>query len=363
MNGSFSFEVSSYGGMDRRLSGQIPSYGVGAGAARCPNRAASETLLGRGRYNQRLSPHLHLPRSPEITMNSSHSLLADLVDYAGLFPPAKLPMEPAVANYAAYRQGPHASMLGRFVVPAARLEELERAAASHLPGPGEAPWELSVLGGTDGPGTAAALAALHGRHPEGGLRATAVEMKAATAEEIEGILAALPEEVEPFFEIDHRQDPAPLIRALAGTRGRAKIRTGGVTEDAFPTPEEVARFMEACHAAGVPFKATAGLHHPLRGPYRLTYDEGSPEGVMFGFLNVFVGAALLRAGKIEGEELLELLQERDPAQFTLGEDAVAWRGKKLSAAEVAAARQGFARSYGSCSFAEPVEDLQALSWL
>ena len=297
-------------------------------------------------------------------MHSLRSLLSHIIDYAGLFPPAKLEMGPAVRSFAEYRDSADSWMLGRFVVPAGRLEELEQAAEGHLPNAGEAPWELSVLGGTTPEGTARALEALHGRHPGGELRATAVEMKASTPQEVRGLLNGLPANVEIFVEIPYQQDPRHLLEELEkDPRGRAKIRTGGVVENAFPSPAELARFLKACGDAGVPFKATAGLHHPLRGSYPLTYEPDSLAGTMFGFLNVFVGAALLRVGRLSDGELLEILQESDIATFTFDEGALGWKGHRLSTAEMMQARDRFARSYGSCSFIEPIQDLQTLSVL
>ena len=100
-----------------------------------------------------------------------------------------------------------------------------------------------------------------------------------------------------------RAIPAPLVAAIARRGGRAKMRTGGVTAEAFPTAAQVLRFLRACTEARVPFKATAGLHHPLRAEYRLTYAPDSPRGTMFGFLNVFLTAVLLRHGLSDKDAL------------------------------------------------------------
>ncbi len=143
---------------------------------------------------------------------------------------------------------------------------------------------------------------------------------------------------------------------------RAKIRTGGVTPDAFPTPARVARFLVAAADAGVTVKATAGLHHPLRGEYRLTYAADSPRGTMFGFLNVFLAAAFVREG-LRGADVERLLEVRDAAELVFDEDGIRWRGHTLSAEDLRRARQLGACSYGSCSFAEPVEDLHTLGLL
>jgi hypothetical protein len=124
----------------------------------------------------------------------------------------------------------------------------------------------------------------------------------------------------------------------------------------------VIEFMRLCAAANVPFKATAGMHHPLRSLHRFTYQAESPSGVMHGFLNVFLAASFLRAG-METEVALQLLDEPSVHAVHFDLDGVAWRQHRISRDEIAAARQGFAVSFGSCSFTEPIDDLRSLSLL
>src|SRR6185436_15978516 len=109
-------------------------------------------------------------------------------------------------------------------------------------------------------------------------------------------LARIPGYLQPYIEIPVSGDPAPLATAVGRAGGRLKVRTGGVTADAFPSAADLARFLRAAVQAGVPFKATAGLHHPLRAEYRLTYEPGSACGTMFGFLNLFLATAFVSAG-------------------------------------------------------------------
>jgi len=296
-------------------------------------------------------------------MKSIRALLEGIVDYAGLFPPARLPMAPAVANYAAYARGPHAWMLGRFVLPAGRLVELTDAARDLLPGQGEQPWELSALAGDD-PAAATAHVAAHRAGPAGdGAKVVSLEMKAAGPDKIRRDLAIVPEDLEPFFEIPADADPTPMTDVLRGTPGRAKIRTGGVTERAIPAPEEVARFLLTCARAGVPLKATAGLHHPMRGTYPLTYEKNGPSGTLFGFLNLFIAAAFAAAGLLTEDGLVTLLVERDASSFAFDDDGLTWGEKRLALADLRDSRESFALSYGSCSFTEPVEDLRGLRLL
>lgn len=292
---------------------------------------------------------------------SLRALLVDLVDYAGLFPPASLDMDSAVEAYAVHRAGPRAFILGRFVVPAGRLDELASAIARHEGGAPGSPWPLSVLTGDDPEGARARVDRFAEAHASLGTT-VAVETRASTADDVALAARCFPD-VERFVEIAHDRDPSALMRAIAETGSRAKIRTGGITEDAFPSAEEVARFIVAARDAGIAFKATAGLHHPLCGAYRLTYEDDSALGRMFGFLGVFLTAAWVRAGESDSSRLSTLLESSDANDFRFDDDGASWRDVRFSTADLEATRVSFARSYGSCSFAEPTGDLESLGLL
>jgi hypothetical protein len=122
------------------------------------------------------------------------------------------------------------------------------------------------------------------------------------------------------------------------------------------------RFLAACVAEDVPFKATAGLHHAVRGSYPLTYAPDSARGTMYGFLNVMLAGAFLREGEDEAMAR-HVLEENDSSAFQFDPTGVAWRGRRLSAEQLAYARNGAIRSFGSCSFREPIDDLSALGLL
>ncbi|MFA6046421.1 MAG: hypothetical protein WC718_15660 [Phycisphaerales bacterium] len=311
---------------------------------------------------------------------SLRTLLTDLVDYAGLFPPAKLGMQDAAEAYNRSRMSEEEWMLGRFVLPAARLEEFSKAAGALLPGTlatsgyrehaavGE-PWRLSVLlDGTDPKAVGDGLDAIdafneHHSHEESGLAiADNVEVKVAEAGQIDMVLDELPEEIFPFFEFPAGGDCRGFVAALAGEQAAAKIRTGGINSNAFPTAAEVVDFLAACASIGVPFKATAGLHHPVRGVYRLTYEKNPPTCHMFGFVNLFLAAALVKV-KGRHDDAEALLTEEDPAAFMFMENVVKWRSYGFETAQLAIVRERFALSFGSCSFDEPVEDLTKLGWM
>ena len=300
--------------------------------------------------------------APTTPPRSVEALLAGIVDYAGLFPPAGLPMAEAVAEYAQYRSGVERWMLGRFVLAAGALGELRRALTLLPEGArGAGAWRLSALAGPDVAADARRIAEFNARHRDAAV-VDAVEVRAATPEEVDRALDALPPGLEVYVEVPVADDPAPLVERVAARGARAKVRTGGVTADAFPTPEQVARFLAACERAGVPFKATAGLHHPVRAEYRLTYEPESPRGRMFGFLNVFLAAAALRAGLPE-PDLLAILEEGDPAAFRFDDGGAEWRGRRIPTEAIAETRRGRAIAFGSCSFKEPVEELRGLRLL
>lgn len=290
-------------------------------------------------------------------MSALQTLLDGLVDYAGLFPPAALPMDAAVRNYAAYRAGERRGMLARFVLPAARLDEFVREASAVDRGGDIGPWPLSVLAAATDAATLAAFNRAHGAR----WVIDTVEAKASSTAEVDALAAAFAGYTV-YVEIPVADDPTLLVQAIGAAHLRAKIRTGGVTADAFPAPDAVLRFLAECVQRQVPFKATAGLHHPLRGEYPLTYAPDAPRGAMYGFLNVFLAATLLHAGHAPAT-LRDLLEERDAGAIVADAHGISWHGLHASAAQVAQARARFAGSFGSCSFEEPVQDLAALQLL
>ena len=286
-------------------------------------------------------------------------LLHGLVDYAGLFAPASLSMAEAAARYDEYRRGTHAWMLGRFVVPVARLAELEREGDAVLRR--GAPWKLSVIGEA---GDREAVERFNVRN-YGRAAVDSLEGKASTVEAIaefasfDGLHTREGEPFRVFVEVPIAEDPGALVAAIAAHGLHAKVRTGGVTPDAFPNAHALACFLAACAEQDVVFKATAGLHHAMCGEYRLTYQDGSGAHTMYGFLNVFLAAFFLRAG-ITTAQAAGLLLERKPAAFDFDAGGVTWQGHRLDAHSIDALRERFAASFGSCSFEDPVEELASL---
>jgi hypothetical protein len=303
-------------------------------------------------------------------MGALHDLLQSGIDYAGLFPPAGLDMSTAAGNYAHYRAGAHRWALGRFVVPVSRLAELDAAIQGFPTGlipcrPAGPAWPLAALLGTNLEADLEQLGEFNCRHAADGapaVSADVVEFKASSAAAIETALRAMPSSVQAYVEIPIDHDPTDLVAAIARCGGRAKVRTGGVTPEAFPTTADLVRFIRRCEEAQLPFKATAGLHHPLRAEHRLTYNLDSPRGAMYGFLNLFLTAAFVLAG-LDDADAATLLEERVPTAFRIDERGIEWRGHRLGLDAIANARERAIIAFGSCSFDEPIADLVALDWL
>ena len=286
------------------------------------------------------------------------SLLTGLIDYAGLFPPAGLEMDGAVRNYDSYLNGEHAWMLGRFVVPAARLPEFTES-ATRL-GVDVGTWRLSVLASAN---DAAALAEFDQAHIE------SIEIRANNADEIKEAARvysgdALRAGCHLYFE------PLPaqwtsVLQTIGVARARAKIRTGGEQASAIPTEGSVLQFLRLARERRLAFKATAGLHNPLRALQRLTYKQDSASALMHGFVNVFAAATLLWHEPKMSQEAAWILAERDPDAVTMESDTMIWQNSSvvLTAQQIREAREHFCISFGSCSFTEPIADLRALEWL
>lgn len=275
-------------------------------------------------------------------------------------------MRPALESYATYAESEDRQALGRFIVPISRLSELEDVGRKLMPrARGSQPWRLSVLVAEDVRAAAEEMLKFNRRHSSGSKDGHAVidmaELKATTPDEIGHQRKDLPNQVIAYFEIPISGDVEPLVKTIAEVGARAKVRTGGVTPEAFPPADALVDFIAACQREAVPFKATAGLHHPIRGEYRLTYEPDSPKWMMYGFLNVFIAAALLYAGENEDTALVAL-EERDPSAFAFTEDGIQWRERRISVDQILASRSEFAISFGSCSFREPVEELANLTY-
>ena len=298
----------------------------------------------------------------ENVKESVRTLLNEIVDYAGLFPPSQLSMPEAVINYATYRNSNYSWMLGRFVIPVSRLGEFLENAEDFISMDAGRNWHLSVLSGEDVYETIRQIEDFNAANAPR-LICDTLEVRASTESKIENTSKALPSNVKGYFEIPNDERLPDLIAALAINGQRAKIRTGGVTPEEFPQVKAIIRFIRTCLAANVPFKATAGLHHPLRCFKPLTYAANAPEGMMNGFLNLFLATAFARYGFKPGL-LEEILEDEFEESYDFDETGVTWRREHfLNNSQLARTREQNIISFGSCSFEEPIADLQEIGLL
>jgi hypothetical protein len=236
--------------------------------------------------------------------DSLRTLLTGLIDYAGLYPPAALPLPAVLVNYETYLTSPEAWMLNRLVLPAAKLPEVRLGQD----------WRVTLL--------------------------------------VDGEPGPLPRQVETLeTKLPQRLSLPTYCEAPIGAieNGFAKVRAGGATPEAVPLSSTLAEFLGEAARRRIPFKATAGLHHPIRRS-------------MHGFINVFVAAAFAWQGAERGL-LSDVLDETNAGAFEFRDGEMGWQGREIRTAEMASARHDFAHSFGSCSFEEPVADLRALGWL
>jgi hypothetical protein len=284
-------------------------------------------------------------------MTAIDCVLADLFDYAGLFPPTGLDMHSAVRNYLEYSRGFHHQALGRFVVEFDEFPYLFDAAGDYVRG-----MRLSLIAAPDSDWSELR------RLLEKGYRIEAIEIKVADCGEIERAVELIPEGPAVYFEIPWSAQSAQVLEAAAAAGASVKLRMGGVRSDSFPSSDAVANMLRNLAAHCLSFKATAGLHHPLRSRHSLTCTPDGPIATMHGFINLVCAAALVHFGG-EPEEACRLLDEDGPDAWRIAPDSIGWRSHQWTANQLCTVRREFLMSVGSCSFSDPIRDLEALGWL
>ena len=312
------------------------------------------------------------------------ALLHGVIDYAGMFPPARLPLDKAVRNYARFRQGEFAWMLGHFVVGAVQLEPL----ADFLDG-FDPQTEKSGLAITCGGSAnveqwstefdqqiAGISSFLNRAKGQAELRAVEVKLPHPAETTPEQILDLVCEKItmagwpaaQAFFEVTAGPNSMDFRDQIARRAGQQrpddppfglKLRAGGLEASEFPSVNVVTDVIMSCEQHKCSWKATAGLHHPLR-QFR---EEVNTK--MHGFLNVLTAAVLADAQPLRRDQVLEIVADEDPVNFQLDDDGIAWREHRASVAEIEAARKRTMISFGSCDFEEPLADLELLGlpWL
>ena len=284
-------------------------------------------------------------------MTAINSLLAGLFDYAGLYPPASLGLRSAANNYVEYVRSVQASSLGRFIINIDRLDEFRSTVGEYL-----GQFRISVV--LTDPAGLDVLA----KEIRRGMPIETVEMKCTRPEEIEEIARRIPQQLAAYFEVPINAEGRVALSSIARVGARAKIRMGGISPEAIPQVPEVAQTLAVLAELRLPFKATAGLHHPVRSSRALTYKPQSPKGTMHGFMNLCCAAAVLYFGGKAGDAE-KLLHEEDATTWQVSTDAIQWRHLKWRTDQLAELRRDFVHSIGSCSFVEPMHDLESLGWL
>lgn len=298
---------------------------------------------------------------------SLRALLGRAIDYAGMFPPCSLELEPALKNQADYSRSADSWMLSAFVLPLAKFGDVAPLTSQFDK---QHPLRISALGpktenAKDFLGelknVAAAVDPFQRQHCDR-VSVAQIEMVLPTDVDLAGLsqAAALLADLklQSFWETaaeSAEQTIALLARAKQSAFGY-KLRTGGVTADAFPSSVQIAQAILASTKHHVPMKFTAGLHHPIRQ----FHDEVKTE--MHGFLNV-LGAGVLSAEHHWDEaQTVDMLEDQGAKSFEFHDTVFAWRDWEITLDRIKARRK-FVTSFGSCSFDEPREDLRALTFL
>ena len=284
-------------------------------------------------------------------MSAIETLTGGLFDYAGLYPPASLSLPSAANNYLEYIAGNRSAALGRFIANADRLDEFREIAGDSIER-----FRLSVIANG-----AAELDAISGQLGKG-MPIQAIEIKCSDPGEIEKIARHMPAGIEVYFEIPVDANGMRAATAVQSAKARAKLRMGGVVPDAFPSVTAVARMLKGLAELRLPFKATAGLHHPVRSRQPLTYQPQSLTGVMHGFMNVCCAAAMVFFGG-DARDAQRVLEEEERSAWVATTEGIKWRDQSWTAGQLSAVRHEFLISIGSCSFEEPIRDMESLGWL
>lgn len=266
-------------------------------------------------------------------------------------------MDDAVREYARYRRGNDRDLLGRFILPASTLDEFSAAAGPFLSDDDPDIWRLSAIVSALNDSDLEDINDFNREHT--GIVVDAIEMPVHSEDDVNWAAELYRDSFSLFLEPTLAGGSSALLHSIAKAGVSAKLRTGGVVATAIPPATAVLSFIDTCDALALPFKATAGLHHAIRGEYALTYETQAPRGMMYGYLNVFLAAVFHRAG-LPASVLLDLLEETDSASITFDDAGACWRGNLADAAQLLAARRSLALSFGSCSFTEPVDEAKQL---
>ncbi len=314
---------------------------------------------------------------------SLKNFCSKMIDYAGLFPPARLELGQAFHNFVFYSQSEFKWMLGKFMIPIKKLVELG-SILDDMKIKGEV--SLSVLGSGGESinefdknfsedistikdfifkySSTISIDAFEVRLPKELFeKDDNDEMLDMMISISAGLEVSLGIETPVFYEVtlseNYEQEIIRAVETIASLDNGCgyKLRTGGTEPAAFPKPEVIAFAIMTCCEFNVPMKCTAGLHHPIRH-----YNE-EVKANMHGFMNVFAAGILAYTYNLDEEELLEVLNDDDPYQFIFADSSFVWNELEVSSLQITEARDNFMLSYGSCSFDDPIEDLKTMEFL
>lgn len=300
-----------------------------------------------------------------LVLDARTASFGGLIDYAGLFPPAAKTMDAAVAEYAQLRSGRARWIVGKFLCRASELEALAAAAVHHMTN-GAQPWEVGAIFDM-GPGAGAMLVNDFQSEMSPALAVSSVEAKTprsdaeAIATTIESV-GSLESETSIFVEIVRGENINDQIDAIAanlrsrGRTGGAKLRCGGLQQKDFPSVDDVTEFLWSASHERLPFKATAGLHQPVR---HFDADLGVWR---HGFVN-FLVASVACADGAERATVEAIVEEPDPEAFAISAAAVRWRDLHLPGSAIRRSRREGFIAFGSCDLDEPISALADLGFL
>jgi hypothetical protein len=280
------------------------------------------------------------------------TLLDGAIDYAGLFPPAGLDMEPALREFLGHLNRPESLLVNRFVCTATRLSELGDRLHDLAP---DEQFGICVIG--SGIATLANDIELMRTFSQRFGETFEIEGYEVRAnDDVPGSLRAIQKlaNLDLYLEIPFNEDTTDSLHMIANSEAAsAKARTGGLDASAFPSSEQLANFLRECLDLNLSFKLTAGLHHPIRrkGP-----ETG---GTMHGFLNVMIALALAEEHDLNRAEIAAILDDENARNFVIEPSEVGHKDLRACLESIDAVRTLFA-GFGSCSVSEPVEDLRAL---
>jgi len=244
-------------------------------------------------------------------------------------------------------------MLGRFIVPAVQLPALADAVVRDAhDGRG---WTVSAIVREHMDEDAAAVQAFNQRAAHLHVRVDTIECRPSSSASITWLAKTFSPAFTVHVEVGVGPTAPDDLRVVARHQLRAKVRTGGLAPDAFPAPASLVAFIASARDAGVPFKATAGLHHAMRGAYPLSDEIGAQSATMHGFVNVMLATATV-GERLATTTAAALLTRTDRSALVFDDERVRWGDVELSIDAIVRMREAQCVSFGSCSFREPADE-------